>query len=1430
MKVDVDSISSYQYNTLIFYVNGRRVEEKDIDPKTTLATYIRDHLHLTGTKIGCNEGGCGACTVMISEIEIGNGKVRHYSANSCLMPICAVFGKAITTVEGIGSVVNKKLHPVQDRLARTHGSQCGFCTPGFIMAMYSLLRNNATPNEAEINEALQGNLCRCTGYRPILEAFYSFAVKENGEMKIVQNGCSMGEKCCRMNSKVDGRQQKLKLTDLSNLAPYDQTQEFIFPPELKLKAFHNSSFAFNHHSTIWYQPTDYSTLLSLKRMHPYARIISGNSELAIELKFKFIDLKMAINPRQIAELHEIRIDPVNGVYLGTGLSLTEMDANLKAIIQKLPVEECRIFKSVHWMMHWFAGKHVRNVASVAGNIATASPISDLNPIWMAANAKLHILTLFPKIICVTKVVLESEERGERILSVDEQFFLGYRKTVIEPDEVVRAILIPFTKKHQYFRAYKQAQRREDDIAIVTGAFNATVNPNTFIVEDIKISYGGMAPTTKLALNAMKELKGMKWSQSMLDRALSLISDDFPLPPGVPGGMARYRQALTLSFFMKFFLDVAKKLNVTEIVDRNCITEIGQDIPHKLLATQVYEEVPSCQTSTDPIGRPIPHASGEKHTTGEAVYCNDIQIANCLHMAFVMSPVACGTLQSVDTSKALEMEGVVAYIDAMDVKNGAKLGHDNDTPIFVKDKITYHGQPIGAIIAENHELARKAANAVKVEITTSKAIISIEDAIAVDSYLTKNLAIHSSLLERDTVVQNNWEKYDHIIEGEIKIGGQEHFYLETQQCVAIPLEDNEMEIISSTQAVSDVQAEIAKCLEIPAHKLIARVKRIGGGFGGKESTVSIIAVPAAIAAQKYQILYLNQISFAHRILFLFCIFRGFGGPQGMFCTETIIKHIAEELNIDHDKLREINFYDEGECTPFGMHLRQCNIKRTWYECKEFSDYERRLHKVREFNRQGQLSNNKYRKRGIYIMPTRFGIGFGIKQLNQAGALVMIYKDGSVLVNHGGMEMGQGLHTKILQIAARCLDIPIEKIHIHETSTDKVPNTSPTAASVGSDMNGLAVQDACNILIKRLEPFKKANPDGTWEEWIRKAYSERISLSATGFGILFSEQVDFFNGKGAELFGYCVYGTACCEVEVDCMTGDHYVVVFTNPGNYEFSEGVFSCCLVVEYLLLQEVFLVHFVDFVAVLLLCDGPARIQEVVVDDSTCRAPNTGHDLLSMQLQFGEVFWSFILVQPPHGTPSVVVENPFFVTCLNAIKKWIDFLAQKKHRADFVTAIFWYSFNSCPTRLSSFFDFPIWCKCRTTAEWTTSSSSATSPVVLIRSDGVRLTRGPGTYKIPSADDAPKHFNVGLLKGSSNKMAIFSSKAIGEPPLFLGACAFFAIREAIRAFRLERGLTSYFRFDSPATPENIRMTCEDEILAKVPKLPKEGTYTPWTVTL
>ncbi|GMT22071.1 hypothetical protein PFISCL1PPCAC_13368 [Pristionchus fissidentatus] len=1346
----VDDVALYDTNVLLFYVNGSRVEERMVDPMMTLATYLRDHLRLTGTKIGCNEGGCGACTVMISERDPLSGQIRHFSANSCLMPICGVFGKAVTTVEALGSVKDGRLHAVQERLAKTHGSQCGFCTPGFVMAMYSLLRNTPEPTIDQINEAMQGNLCRCTGYRPILEAFYSFARTDSGDLKVTETGCGMGDKCCKVagNSACGSE----KLTVLSDSAPYDPTHELIFPPELTLKHTEIRTFAMAHESSTWYQPSHLADLLALKRLHPHARVISGNSELAVERKFRFIDLPVVINPRQVIELHQASLDREKGVYLATGLSLTQMDDQMTEYRKELGEHESQTLLEAHKMMHWFAGKHVRNVASIAGNIATASPISDLNPLWMAS---------------ATRVVLESEERGEREVVIDEKFFVGYRKTTIAGDEIVKAIWIPLTEKHEHVTSYKQAARREDDIAIVTGAFSTLLDPATQTVKRLRISYGGMAPTTILALKAMEKGEGRRFDLSFLETVTSSLAASLALPAGVPGGMPRYRLALALSFFHKHFLEVARRENITSIPAAIESTNIGESIPKEMYATQTYTEVSSSQSEWDAVGRPLPHVSGQKHTTGEAIYCADINVPNCLHGAFVSSRFAAGTLDSMDASKALAMPGVVGFFDASDVRSGARLGHGaGDSEVFVQREIKYNGQPLGLIVATDHETARAAANAVVVNATQSKAIVTIEDALDRGSFICPDMHIHSSMASNNGErVISDWNKYDRVVEGTIRMGGQEHFYLETHQCVVIPHEEDELEIISSTQSVNEVQIEVGKCLGIPRNKIKVSVRRIGGGFGGKESTAPIVAVPAAIAARKlrkpvritlerfddmaisgnrhpFRFDYKVAVDAAGKLLDMdvVCLqnaghsfdlsigvihramthidnvyhfpnadvvgklcrtnlasntaYRGFGGPQGMFATEAIMFHAAEDLGMDVDEFRELNMYESSGKTFWGNTMEQCNARRCWDECREKSDYEKRKKEAAEFNKV-----NKHRKRGVALTPTKFSIGFGLKHLNQASALVLIYTDGSVLVTHGGMEMGQGLHTKIIQITSRCLGIDASKIHIQDASTDKVPNASPTAASMGSDLNGLAVKNACDQINERLAPLKEElGGDTTWEKLVETAYLKMISLSASGYAVTPCEPVNFGTGlPGRQMFSYAVYGTAFCEVEIDCLTGDHHLLR-------------------------------------------------TEVVMDVG---------DSLNPAIDIGQIEGAFI-----QGYGLFTMEE-----------------------------------------------------------------------IKVRPDGVRLSRGPGAYKIPSADDAPRHFSVHLLKGSSNKNAIFSSKAIGEPPLFLGSCALFAIRDAIKAFREARGLAGYFRFDSPATAERIRLACEDDLLDKVPPLPKDPTtYTPWVVDL
>ncbi|KAI6234567.1 Ferredoxin [Aphelenchoides fujianensis] len=826
----------FNESTLVFYVNGKRIEEKNVDPRTTLASYLREHLKLTGTKIGCNEGGCGACVGDDQRCGPANEQIRHYSANSCLTPVCMAFGwsrgfrKAVTTVEGIGSVLSGRLHPVQERLSKAHGSQCGFCTPGFIMAMYSLLRNKPKPTTADVDEAMQGNLCRCTGYAQSLKLTTRDrprAPDRRQRAEVERNMCAMGENCCKNQKKTaEGRTEKTKLTQFADCAPYDPTQELIFPPELKHHGFHLKSFSMHNEKGLWFTPTSLDQLLRLKRLYPKARFISGNSELAVELKFRYIDLPVAINPKQIAELRQCYVGP------GEAGGLQHQTA---------------VMRSVCAMLHYFAGRHVRNMASVAGNIATASPISDLNPIWMTSGAE---------------ILLESEERGERRVKMDEKFFIAYRRTTIVSDEVLKGIWIPFSRRNQFFRAYKQAQRREDDIAIVTGAFSAEIGDGNKIT-DLRIAFGGMAPTTKLSVDAVEGLVGRQWDDRLLAEVTDRLSREFALPPGVPGGMSKYRCALTMSFFLKFYVHVCEQLKIPGHTSHGVESRVGE--PHLPLfsSTQIYQDVPADQPEHDPVGRPMIHASGEKHTTGEAVYSCDVKVPDCLHFAYVLSPAACGPINDIDATEALQMDGVVGYIDWRDVPGSLNVGHWGQV-VFAKERVSYFGQPVGGILANDHETARRAAARVKVDVTRENPIISmdvrsllsrkneegVQDAIKNESYHMDAFVLHSQIGggQQRQVAPDRLERLQ---ASRVRIGGQEHFYLETQNCIVIPGECDEFDVISSTQSVSDVQVEVSQALKIPRHKINVKVKRIGGGFGGKESACGVIAAAVAVGAAKYR---------------------------------------------------------------------------------------------------------------------------------------------------------------------------------------------------------------------------------------------------------------------------------------------------------------------------------------------------------------------------------------------------------------------------------------------------------------------------------------------------------------------------------------------------------------------------------------------------
>eukprot|EP00471_Norrisiella_sphaerica_P001901 CAMPEP_0184479358 /NCGR_PEP_ID=MMETSP0113_2-20130426/1113_1 /TAXON_ID=91329 /ORGANISM="Norrisiella sphaerica, Strain BC52" /LENGTH=1363 /DNA_ID=CAMNT_0026857421 /DNA_START=21 /DNA_END=4112 /DNA_ORIENTATION=- len=1346
----------------------------------TLLDYLRIKKGLTGTKLGCGEGGCGACTVMVSHYDKDTKEVQHRSINACLAPVCSVDGQHVVTVEGIGNS-KKGLHPVQEKIASFHGSQCGFCTPGIVMALYTHLRKTPSPTLHGLEEAFDGNLCRCTGYRPILDAAKTFATdaapcekklessskKEEGKAverhSFWEDGPLSGFDGVQVSSSTNSKIEAANL-----VKDRVKLKEIPFPKELQ--SFEPKSLVIKGEKATWYRPLSLKEMVDITDVHPKAKIVVGNTEIGIEVRFKFCDYPVLINPLQVPELNQLALEQdKNSINIGAAVSLTSIREYMTDLIQskKLKPQNTGSLVAVLDQLRWFSSTQIRNVGCVGGNLVTASPISDLCPVFLATNS-----------------VLKFAKKGEngkivfRELPVSK-FFLNYRKVDLRDGEVLVSVSLPLTRRMEYIKAFKQARRREDDIAIVTGCLRVRLetpeeaekkakeestklepnaaNHNGYKIVDVSLGFGGMWKTPVRAKKTEALLLGKAWNQTTLDAAVTMLGHDFPLDRSTPGGMAEFRKTLCASFLFKLYVHTCQKLTSEEGANgelklpaayRSAITAFERPVSK---GQQTYQVNP---VQRQAIGKPLAHRSANLQVTGEAEYIDDLAPKHqMLYSALVLSTVPHAEIKGIDASAALAMPGVKGYFDAKDVRGVNQVGHWGDEELFASKTVHCVGQIIGIVVADTHRQAVEAAQKVQVEYKKLPAVLTIEDAIKAKSWLGEQDGY--LLLRGDT--EKGLSSSECVIEGEMRIGGQEHFYLETHCSEAIPGENGEMTILASTQNPNTTIESVAHNLHVPAHKVVCKVKRMGGGFGGKETRSVNYSAAAAVAAEalgrpvrimldrnvdmatsgqrhafvgKYKVgftkegkltaldvqLYSNagwcldlSVPVMHRGLFhidnVYYIphvrahgyvcktnmpshtaFRGFGGPQGLMVAEAAMDDVARHLGIPGDKLREMNLYKEGQVTHFGQVLTQCTVRRAWQECKERSEYAKRIKEAKKFN-----ETHRWRKRGVALIPTKFGIAFTAKFMNQGGALVHIYTDGSVLVTHGGTEMGQGLHTKMVQVAAGALGVPVEYVYIAETATDKVPNTSPTAASMSSDINGMAVFRACQKIAERLKPLRDSLPKGTsWKDLIHKAYFERINLSAQGFYKVPDVGYDFKTRSGPG-FSYFSYGVACSEVEVDVLTGDHQIL---------------------------------------------------------STHIVMDVGNSL-NPAIDIGQIEGAFT-----QGMGLFTLEEMI---------------------------------------------------------WGDSNHPWLRP-------GMLMTQGPGAYKIPSFNDVPLEFNISLLKNVPNPKAIHSSKAIGEPPLFLAASVFYAIKEAVASARrdaekdevVQSGKSQAFPMDSPATAERIRMTCPDKL--------------------
>ena len=763
------------------------------------------------------------------------------------------------------------------------------------------------------------------------------------------------------------------------------------------------------------------------------------------------------------------------------------------------------------------------------------------------------------------------------------------------------------------------------------------------------------------------------------------------------------------------------------------------------------------TTTTTIGKPSPHESAKLHLTGKALYIDDIPTpVGCLHAYVGMANVACGLLKSQNLSSVASALGVVDVITAKDVPGHIDIGPVfGGDPLLVEGQINYFGQPLFAVAAISRDAARKAALLGHAVIDSTPPLLSLEQA----QINNKKVRPSHSLVKGDSAVA--LQKSMHRLTIDQQVGGQEHYYLEGQVCLAIPQENGGVLVHSSSQHPSEVQKLVAEVLALAMHKVVVDTRRMGGGFGGKETQAAQWACLAALLAvrnqkavklrlarsddmaltgKRHPFVNQAQVGFddAGRITAVsaelngLCgssadlsdaivdramfhtdnayylpaatitghrwfqntvsntAFRGFGGPQGMMLAEQMMDDVARTLGKDPLLIRQTNLYGQHErnLTPYHQIVKGVDLERIIDELVKSSEYWARRQAIRSFNKNALKHGGRYLK-GLALTPVKFGISFTAMFLNQAGALVHIYTDGTVQVSHGGTEMGQGLYTKIAQVVAAELGLPLESIEVTSTRTDKVPNTSPTAASSGTDLNGQAARNAVLTIKQRLIDHLVATyqadaeaiifNDGlvSWPshslafaELTQEAYMARISMSATGYYRTPKIHYDRQKAKGNPFF-YFSCGASVSEVEVDTFTGTYTV------------------------------------------------ARVDIL-------------HDV-------GESINPAIDVGQIEG--------------------------------GFIQGMGW----------------------------------LTTEELVWGQDGRLQTNGGASYKIPAVGDTPKQFNVALLKNSKNHEAtIYHSKAVGEPPLMHGISVWSALRDAIWAAGDEQ---TNPQLNTPATPERVLWALE-----------------------
>ena len=1144
----------------------------DPDPGMSLQTWLRGVAQMTDVKRMCTQGGCGACLVVVSRVNPGTGREEHVAVNSCLHPLMTMANCAVTTPAGLGSAP-AGFHPLQLRLADANGSQCGMCSPGHVMAAFSFFKNNPNPTELELENAFDGNICRCTGYFPILQAFKSFVPSSN--------------KTPESDKGVD-----LSLSEADLMLPHQAPGAGLSASAPVAMAATRTATALKANAS-WFSPTSLGSAFAALQQVPGARVILGNTGVGVYPYAPGSFPPAIVSLYGIPELHTLSLSS-SELTVGAGVSIARLLSYLEE-----HVAASASFPALIKHIKKVANMPVRNAASWVGNLVLTHDNpdfpSDLFTIFEAAGGSLTLAS-------------PSNQNGT---SMDFQTFLG---TSLDNVIVTRMTLPLLSASNTVFRTYKVMQRHVNSHAYVNAGFCVTLSASSATtIESARIVYGGVGPHAVRAPNTEAFLAGKSITdQSTLTGALASLSHE--LVPDAAQGNVAYRTSLVTALFYTYY----------------CALLPAASLPPSLeTVVDPYERGVSAQTTvfktnpaTAPVGQPISKLTATLQASGEAVYVDAIDPAiNELYGAFVTATIGCGTLASIDPSPALALEGVHGFIGAADIPpQGTNTWWPGEV-IFVPvgGPVGYNGQSLGLVVAESHELALTAAALVTATYSNqTKPVTSMAEAIAAGRFVPG---------AQPPVVAGDAAKAlasaSHVESGTFSVPSQYHFYMELQTTRATVLDGNLVQLESATQWPTMTQSCVASVLGLPNNCVDVSVRRVGGAYGGKIMCGNQIASATALASYLMQtpvrtqldiftnmrmvgkrfphsmeykvgfneagvisavegtiytdVGYVNNMMGSATAMYIDNAYnipnwnvvgkfvttntpantacRAPGALPGITFINGVVHHVATSLGMEFEDVVKANLYKAGDMTPYGQPLPYCSIGSLVDSLAESAELASRKAQIAAFNK-----DSRWVKRGISMAPTKYGISLA---QNGMGCHVMVNAaDGTVWVRHSGIEVGQGINVKVAAVVAYELGIPIDLINVLPSSVSTIPNAGVTGGSIGSGECCKAATMAAALLNSRLAPIKSvmesmaasAGSSSSEEEEaaaagpVGSAPAAWLALvtKANGAGVNLGAESWFVGAAGNAPFTYNSYGVAVAEVEVNVLTGEvqilNYDVLF------------------------------------------------------------------------------------------------------------------------------------------------------------------------------------------------------------------------------------------------------------------------------------------------